>query len=44
MAMTFSLFEYAKENCDELMADQPETLPQVCEALCVIHVINALIN
>ena len=30
MAMTFSLFEYAKENCEELLADQPETLPQVC--------------
>lgn len=28
MAMTFSLFEYAKENCEELLADQPETLPQ----------------
>lgn len=28
MAMTFSLFEFAKENCDELLSSQPDILPQ----------------
>lgn len=28
-AMTYSLFEWVKENYDDLVADQPETAPVV---------------